>query len=297
MGEINWKDRCWMTVIFLINNENKVLMHMNHNMKTWIPIGGHIDPGESPDEAIIREVKEEVGIEFKFIQEPEFIGNSKILKPLKFQIDKVPHHNLHLTFVFVGKCDGTERKFNDENEELKWFSKEEFIAIKDTLIPGVFKGVMEAFELADFKPSKPKPGVGFGVMILREGKILLGRRHEDPEKASSLLHGQGTWTMPGGKLHFKETFEQGAAREVLEETGIKLKNVKVICVNNDMVEDAHFVTIGLFSDDIEGEAKIMEPDEITEWRWFELDKLPSPLYFPSAKVLENYKNKIFYKKQ
>ncbi|MFH0869875.1 MAG: NUDIX domain-containing protein [archaeon] len=139
-----------------------------------------------------------------------------------------------------------------------------------------------------------KIGVGFGVMILYKGKVLLGKRHEDPEKASSLLKGAGTWTMPGGKLHFGESFEEGAKREVLEETGIRLRKVDVICVNNDKVEGAHFVTMGLFSDDFEGEPKVMEPDEITEWRWFELDKLPSPLYFPSAKVLENYRKKKFY---
>lgn len=139
-----------------------------------------------------------------------------------------------------------------------------------------------------------KIGVGFGVMILKDKKILLGHRHEDPEKASSALKGAGTWTMPGGKLHFGETFEQGAAREVLEETGIKIKNVNVISINNDMVEDAHFVTIGLFSDSFDGEPKVMEPDEITEWGWFDLNNLPSPLYFPSKKVLDNYFSKKFY---
>jgi 8-oxo-dGTP diphosphatase len=137
-------------------------------------------------------------------------------------------------------------------------------------------------------------GVGFGVMILKDGKVLLGRRHEDPVKASSLLNGAGTWTMPGGKLHFGETFENGAKREVSEETGIKLNRVKVICISNDMVETAHFVTIGLFSDNFEGEASVMEPDEITEWRWFDLDNLPNPIYFPSAKVLKNYLGKKFY---
>jgi 8-oxo-dGTP diphosphatase len=139
-----------------------------------------------------------------------------------------------------------------------------------------------------------KIGVGFGVMLLKDGKILLGKRHDDPLKASSLLNGAGKWTMPGGKLHFGESFEVGAKREVLEETGINLKLAKVICVNNDTVEGAHFVTIGLLSDNFEGEPKVMEPDEITEWRWFELDKLPSPLYFPSAKVLQNYRQNQFY---
>ncbi len=142
---------------------------------------------------------------------------------------------------------------------------------------------------------KKKVGVGFGVMILnKEGKVLLGKRHEDAHKADSELKGEGTWTMPGGKLHFQESFEEGAKREVTEETGMKLNNIKVICVNNDMVDTAHFVTIGLFSDDFEGEPQVMEPDEITEWKWFDLNNLLEKIYFPSAKVLENYKQNKFY---
>lgn len=139
-----------------------------------------------------------------------------------------------------------------------------------------------------------KVGVGIGVMMLRNGRLLLGKRHDDPAKASSLLKGAGTWTMPGGKLHFGETFEQAARREVLEETGMTLGALKVICVNEDMVEGAHFVTVGLFAEDFSGEPQVREPDEITEWQWFDLNALPSPLYFPSAKVLENFKQNKFY---
>jgi len=139
-----------------------------------------------------------------------------------------------------------------------------------------------------------KLGVGIGVMILKNGKVLLGKRHQDSDKADSELHGEGTWTMPGGKLHYQESFEQGAIREVEEETGIKLKKVKIICINNDKNEYAHFVTIGSVSEDFEGEPKVMEPDEITEWNWFELNKLPSPIFLPSEKILENYKKGLFY---
>lgn len=142
---------------------------------------------------------------------------------------------------------------------------------------------------------KPKVGAGFGVLILKDDRFLLGRRHEDPEKASSLLHGEGTWTMPGGKLHFGESFEEGAAREVLEETGIKAKSLKVISVSNDIVSDAHFITIGLLCDDFDGNPRVMEPDEITEWRWFPVSQPPKPMFFPSEKVLKNYLEKEFYK--
>ena len=94
--------------------------------------------------------------------------------------------------------------------------------------------------------------VGVGVMILKNGQILLGKRNDDAEKASSELHGEGTWTMPGGKLHFQEKFEDGAKRELLEETGIIGKSFKVISLSNDIVHDAHFVTIGLICEHFEG---------------------------------------------
>lgn len=138
-----------------------------------------------------------------------------------------------------------------------------------------------------------KIGVGFGVLMLKDNKALLGKRHIDPNKADSELRGEGTWTMPGGKLEYGETFEQGAIREVLEETGIKLNKLKVICINNDMNKHAHFITIGMISKDFEGKPKVLEPDEITEWKWFDISNLPSPIYFPSAKLLENYKQQKF----
>ena len=142
--------------------------------------------------------------------------------------------------------------------------------------------------------SKKGVGVGFGVMMIRDGSILLGKRHNDPLKADSELRGEGTWTMPGGKLETGESFEEGAQREVLEETGIVLKSAEVICVNNDMNQYAHFVTIGLHSEDFEGEAQVMEPDEITEWRWFDLNDLPKNMFTPSVHVLENYRQRKFY---
>jgi 8-oxo-dGTP diphosphatase len=142
--------------------------------------------------------------------------------------------------------------------------------------------------------SEKKVGVGFGVMLLRDGKVLLGKRHDDPEKASSLLNGAGTWTMPGGKLDFGERIEDGAKRELLEETSMDLISAKIICINQDMVEGVHFITAGVYAEDFSGEPKVMEPDEITEWKWFDLDDLPTPLYFPSEKLLNNYKQGQFY---
>jgi len=135
-----------------------------------------------------------------------------------------------------------------------------------------------------------KPGVGFGVMLFKGNEILLGRRHKDPAKADSELHGEGTWTMPGGKLEFKEEFNAGAYRETLEETGIVIdpNSLEHISTMNNIVEDAHFVTLGFLCKKFTGEAEVKEPDEITEWKWFDLNNLPSPIFFPSKQIIEKF---------
>lgn len=137
---------------------------------------------------------------------------------------------------------------------------------------------------------------GVGVMLLKDGTVLLGKRNEDPVKAGSLLDGQGTWTLPGGKMEFGESFEHAACREVMEETGIKIntKDVRLISVSNEVATRAQFVCLGLLAERFEGHAQTKEPDEITEWRWFPLTALPKPLFPASKKAIENYMAGRFY---
>ena len=144
------------------------------------------------------------------------------------------------------------------------------------------------------KNNNQRPGVGIGVMVLKDNKVLLGKRHGDPKKADSELHGEGSWTMPGGKLHFKEELEECAKRELFEETGIEAdkEKLKIISVTNDIVFDAHFVTIGFMCKEFKGEPKVMEPDEITQWKWFDFNNLPSPIFFPSKKILKKFKKDL-----
>jgi len=144
---------------------------------------------------------------------------------------------------------------------------------------------------------KKRVGAGFGVILEKDGKILLGKRHPDPDKADSAFRSAGEWSLPGGKMDWGETFEEGAAREVLEETGITIHNPEVISVHNCKNEHAHFMTVGLVARQWEGEAQVMEPDEMTEWQWFPLTDLPFPRYFPSFEVIDNYIQGKFYIKR
>ena len=132
---------------------------------------------------------------------------------------------------------------------------------------------------------------GTGIMLLKNGKVLLGKRHDDPEKADSALSGEGTWTFPGGKLDYGLTPEENVCKELEEETGLKAKpsDCKLFSVTNDIGPKAHFITLGFLCRKWKGEVKVMEPDEITKWDWFPISKLPKPLFPPCAKMLKNYK--------
>ena len=121
----------------------------------------------------------------------------------------------------------------------------------------------------------PTVRVGVGVFILRSSSapspddknghpsFLLGKRIN--------AHGAGTWATPGGHLEFGETPEKCAAREVLEETGLKVKDMRFLTTTNDFMPDAgrHYVTLFMVCvrEDDAQEAKVMEPDKCEGWEW------------------------------
>lgn len=147
MGEINWKNKCWVTTIFLFKDD-KILLTWNKNLQTWIPVGGHIEYGETPDEAIIREVKEEVNCDFEFFPRTINTKDVKTLKPFSVQIEKVPHHGHHINHVFFGKVTKwNDIKETDEQEIIKWFSREDIF--KENILESVKNSALKALDLID----------------------------------------------------------------------------------------------------------------------------------------------------
>jgi 8-oxo-dGTP diphosphatase len=125
-----------------------------------------------------------------------------------------------------------------------------------------------------------RPKVGLAVYVMRDGKFLMGKRLGS--------HGEGSWCVPGGHLEFGESFEDCARREVLEETGMKIKNIKFLGITNDIFtsEDKHYITISMRADWAAKEPVICEPDKYIDQSWFTLDALPSPLFLPLENLLK-----------
>jgi 8-oxo-dGTP diphosphatase len=65
-----------------------------------------------------------------------------------------------------------------------------------------------------------RPVVGIGGVIIDSDRALLIRRGSEPLR--------GEWSIPGGTLELGETLEEGVTRELLEETGIKVRVLELI---------------------------------------------------------------------
>lgn len=139
--------------------------------------------------------------------------------------------------------------------------------------------------VVDVKISSPEgqlpgaaPKVGVGVLVIEDGRVLLGRR-----KGS---HGAGSWSAPGGHLEFGESIDDCARREVLEETGMQICELRHGPFTNDIfhVERRHYVTVFVLASRESGEPEVIEPDKCEGWAWFDWDHLPEPLFEPLANL-------------
>lgn len=130
---------------------------------------------------------------------------------------------------------------------------------------------------------KDRPKIGVGAIVIKNGKVLLGKRKN--------AHGDGTWSFPGGHLEFGESIEDCARRETEEETGLIIDNFKKSTFTNDVFEKEgkHYVTLYAIAEISEGEPVVAEPEKCEEWKWFDWDNLPSPIFIPIENLLkENF---------
>lgn len=118
------------------------------------------------------------------------------------------------------------------------------------------------------------PRIGVAAILVRDGRVLLGRRLG--------AHGAGTWQFPGGHLEPFERVEACAAREALEECGLVMRDSRRGPWTDDhfTAEGKHYVTLFVIGAAPDGEPEVREPAKCAEWRWYDWDALPEPLFLP-----------------
>ena len=118
-----------LVVAGYIIHKNRVLLIQHKKLDLWLPVGGHIEKDETPDDALFREIKEEVGIDVEILNCLNFPiqGNTKknLANPFHVNVHSVKDHD-HCCLYYICKAINPEKlKINSELKSYRWFSKED----------------------------------------------------------------------------------------------------------------------------------------------------------------------------
>jgi 8-oxo-dGTP pyrophosphatase MutT (NUDIX family) len=90
------------TVAVFVVDGDRVLLHYHAKLGRWLPPGGHIEPNELPDEAAVREVAEETGLEVELVGERALplATPVQLVRPAGIQLENIGHDHEHIDLVY-----------------------------------------------------------------------------------------------------------------------------------------------------------------------------------------------------
>lgn len=111
-------------------DQGRVLLVHHRKIGLWLPAGGHLEEGEDPAEAAVREVQEETGLKVRILSKVALDGHGDGVRvlptPHHLQIERIeegPHE--HIDLVFVCKVVSGRVRKNAESLEVRWFTPED----------------------------------------------------------------------------------------------------------------------------------------------------------------------------
>jgi len=129
----------------------------------------------------------------------------------------------------------------------------------------------------------PAPLVGVAGVVMEGKRILLIRRGKSP--------GKGQWNLPGGLVEVGESLKEAVAREVEEETGLKVSVGDLVAVGDRIIRDAegrvayHYVLLDYLCR-VEG-GTLAPGTDASDARWVTADQLRKvPLSKPVRRIIE-----------
>lgn len=121
-----------------IVNGDAVLLRLHDKYDVWLPPGGHVELDEDPEEAAVREAKEEVGIDITLVgtRLPNFNdGDREVLAPRFINRHHVNETHEHLVFEYFAVSDTRDiaPRTEEKNVEIRWFTRAELNALKENI--------------------------------------------------------------------------------------------------------------------------------------------------------------------
>lgn len=123
-------ERIDFTVEVFVVHQGKVLLRKHDKYRLWLSVGGHIELDEDPNEAALREVREEVGLDVRLLGEKLRVAEEgteyrELVPPRFVNRHRISDTHEHVTFVYFATADSDRvgNTSDEKSEEVKWFSR------------------------------------------------------------------------------------------------------------------------------------------------------------------------------
>ena len=117
------------TVAIFIVHEGKVLVIHHRKLDKWLPLGGHIELDEDPEQAALREAREESGLDIELLGErPPTTGpgTRALIAPRFLDIHRISDTHEHIGMIYFARVKrGTTTLAADEHHAIRWCSDAE----------------------------------------------------------------------------------------------------------------------------------------------------------------------------
>lgn len=125
------------------------------------------------------------------------------------------------------------------------------------------------------------------IVLSSENKVLLGKR--------KMGYKPGHYALPGGRRRSRETLRECIEREIREETGLQVIDLRTVSISFNRYEDGHpeCWSVGALITEFKGQVTLREPEKCEGWNWYDLNALPQPLFRPSQIVIDDYRFERF----
>lgn len=112
------------TVAAFVVWERKVLLHHHRKLGMWLPPGGHIERDELPDDAAVREVLEETGIEVELVGErrEDVSDPVQLCRPAGVQLEDIGPGHQHIDLIYFARPAGSvEIQAGFSDDRVGWY--------------------------------------------------------------------------------------------------------------------------------------------------------------------------------
>lgn len=130
MKTVDWRGsgRHFTVAVFVVWR-GSVLLHRHRKLRLWLPPGGHVEPGELPDEAAVREVLEETGVEVGLTGErrADVKDPRQLHRPAGVQLEHIGPDHEHIDLIYFAAPVGATGIRPESEEDLTgWYSPGEW---------------------------------------------------------------------------------------------------------------------------------------------------------------------------